>query len=251
MTTIDSFSVENIETKLMSVLYTNIDTCFNQFTLFDKLIKEKFPENYNTIINPAIKAKFLLVLRNLTSRFDDIKVEKKDNIYSITCFSDKNNLSNIKNYVPEIKTEYKSDSNSDSNSNSNSYSIPIPNLNPEYSDLINYIIENNLSEDMNYVDPFDGNTIFHDLVATNNIDKNIEDLDNEMLQISIKLENEKKLNKEMSELINNLQNTQNGSEILIDDSKTKYNIQYYKNVEIFIGILILSGLLTKLVIKKV
>ena len=88
-------------------------------------------------------------------------------------------------------------------------------------------------------------------LTTNNIDKNIEDLDNEMLQISIKLENEKKLNKEMSELINNLQNTQNGSEILIDDSKTKYNIQYYKNVEIFIGILILSGLLTKLVIKKV
>ena len=88
-------------------------------------------------------------------------------------------------------------------------------------------------------------------LTTNNIDKNIEFLDNEMLQISIKLENEKKLNKEMSELINNLQNTQNGSEILIDDSKTKYNIQYYKNVEIFIGILILSGLLTKLVIKKV
>ena len=88
-------------------------------------------------------------------------------------------------------------------------------------------------------------------LTTNNLDKNIENLDNEMLQISIKLENEKKLNKEMSELINNLQNTQNGSEILIDDSKTKYNIQYYKNVEIFIGILILSGLLTKLVIKKV
>ena len=87
-------------------------------------------------------------------------------------------------------------------------------------------------------------------LTTNNIDKNIQDLDNEMLQISIKLENEKKLNKEMSELINNLQNTQNGSEILIDDSKTKYNIQYYKNVEIFIGILILTGLLTKLVIKK-
>jgi len=83
-------------------------------------------------------------------------------------------------------------------------------------------------------------------LTTNNIDKNIEDLDNEMLQISIKLENEKKLNKEMIELINNLQNTQNGSEILIDDSKTKYNLQYYTNVEIFIGILILTGFLTKL-----
>lgn len=85
-------------------------------------------------------------------------------------------------------------------------------------------------------------------LTTNNIDKNIEFLDNEMLNISIKLENEKKINTEMTELINNLQNTQNGSEILIDDSKTKYNIQYYKNVEIFIGILTLTGLLTKLVI---
>ena len=30
-------------------------------------------------------------------------------------------------------------------------------------------------------------------------------------------------NKNMTDLINNLENTQNGSEILIDDSKTKYN----------------------------
>ena len=82
-------------------------------------------------------------------------------------------------------------------------------------------------------------------LTTNNIDKNIEFLDNEMADISIKLEKQKKLHTEMSELINNLQNTQNGSEILIDDSKTKYNLQYYKNVELFIGILMVSGLLTK------
>lgn len=82
-------------------------------------------------------------------------------------------------------------------------------------------------------------------LTTNNIDKNIEFLDNEMSDISIKLEKQKKLHTEMSELINNLQNTQNGSEILIDDSKTKYNLQYYKNVELFIGILMVSGLLTK------
>ena len=118
------------------------------------------------------------------------------------------------------------------------------NKNPEVNEFQNYYAnsKNQLQ------------TMSKDLfLTTNNIDKNIEFLDNEMLKISIKLENEKKLNKEMSKLINNLQNTQNGSEILIDDSKTKYNLQYYKNVEIFIGILILSGLLTKLVIsvKKV
>ena len=111
------------------------------------------------------------------------------------------------------------------------------NKNPEVNEFQNYYANSKSQLQTMSKDLF---------LTTNNIDKNIEDLDNEMLQISIKLENEKKLNKEMSELINNLQNTQNGSEILIDDSKTKYNIQYYKNVEIFIGILIISGLLTKL-----
>ena len=116
------------------------------------------------------------------------------------------------------------------------------NKNPEVNEFQNYYVNSKSQLQTMSKDLF---------LTTNNIDKNIENLDNEMLHISIQLENEKKLNKEMSELINNLQNTQNGSEILIDDSKTKYNIQYYKNVEIFIGILILSGLLTKLVIKKV
>ena len=116
------------------------------------------------------------------------------------------------------------------------------NKNPEVNEFQNYYANSKSQLQTMSKDLF---------LTTNNIDKNIEDLDNKMLNISIQLEKEKKLNKEMSELINNLQNTQNGSEILIDDSKTKYNIQYYKNVEIFIGILILSGLLTKLVIKKV
>ena len=113
------------------------------------------------------------------------------------------------------------------------------NKNPEVNEFQNYYTNSKSQLQTMSKDLF---------LTTNNIDKNIEFLDNEMLQISIKLENEKKLNKEMTELINNLQDTQNGSEILIDDSKNKYNLQYYSNVEIFIGILILSGFLTKLVI---
>ena len=83
-------------------------------------------------------------------------------------------------------------------------------------------------------------------LLTNNIEKNIEILNKKVLLLSIKLNNEKELNKKMTGLINNLENTQNGSEILIDDSKTKYNIQYYKNVEIFVGILIICGLMSKI-----
>lgn len=87
-------------------------------------------------------------------------------------------------------------------------------------------------------------------LISNDIDKNIEILDKQMSAISVQLEHQKKLNKQMMELIDNLENTQNGSEILIDDSKSKYNEQYTKNWEIFIGILIIGGSLGLLFKKK-
>ena len=95
-------------------------------------------------------------------------------------------------------------------------------------------------------------SISRDLFLTTNIiDKTIDNLDKTMSDISLKLENEKKLYKELTDLITNLQNTQNGSEILIDDSKVKYNNQYYKNVEIIIGIVTLCGLLATLFKKNI
>ena len=109
------------------------------------------------------------------------------------------------------------------------------NKNPEVNEFQNYYANSKSQLQTMSKDLF---------LTTNNIDKNIEILDNEMLDISIKLEKQKELHKEMTKLINNLQNTQNGSEILIDDSKTKYNLQYYKNIELFIGMLMVSGLLT-------
>jgi len=71
-----------------------------------------------------------------------------------------------------------------------------------------------------------------------------------MATVSLKLEVEKKLNIELEKIMNNLKNTHNGSEILIDDSKNEYNLQYYYNIEIFLGILIISGLLGTLFRKK-
>jgi hypothetical protein len=86
-------------------------------------------------------------------------------------------------------------------------------------------------------------------LISNNIDKNIEILDNQMSSISLQLADEKNLNKEMEQLIANLQNTQNGSEVLIQDSKDKYNIQYLKNWELFAGIVI-TGILLSTIFKK-
>ena len=81
---------------------------------------------------------------------------------------------------------------------------------------------------------------------TNDIDKQIEDLNAEMAEVSVKLENEKTLNTELTNKLQNLEKTQNGSEIMLDDSKTCYNIQYYKNWEMFIGVIGLTILIFKI-----
>jgi hypothetical protein len=84
------------------------------------------------------------------------------------------------------------------------------------------------------------------LTTTNAINKNINTLNSNMILVSAKLENEKKLNKELTKVLTNLENTQNGSEILIDNSKFEYNEQHYYNWELIAGIVIVGGLLSKL-----
>jgi hypothetical protein len=84
-------------------------------------------------------------------------------------------------------------------------------------------------------------TMSRDLfLTTNNIDKNIDILDKQMSSMSAQLDDEKKLNKEMMKLISDLENTQNGSEVLIDDSKERYNQQWTRNVEMFLCIIFIS-----------
>ena len=108
------------------------------------------------------------------------------------------------------------------------------NKNPEVTEFQNYF-ENSKGQLQ---------TMSKDLfLTTNNIDKHIEILDEEMKHVAVKLEEEKKLNDKMTKLFTNLQNTKNGSDILIDDSKDEYNKQYYANWEMIIGIFVVSGIL--------
>jgi hypothetical protein len=193
-----NYSTDDIETKIMSILYANIDKKFSQFALFSKLINDKLPEFANTPIHPTIKAKFLLVLRTLASRYDDIIVTKENNMYYVVCLTNKDELNKVTNYTDNKELEQfmsaynsinlsnssnlnnssnSSNSTNSTNSTDSTDSIKNPSSTHEqenlinYCDLLNYIIDNNLSDDINYVDPFDGNTIFHDLVITSNIQK--------------------------------------------------------------------------------
>jgi hypothetical protein len=83
-------------------------------------------------------------------------------------------------------------------------------------------------------------------VVTNNIQKHIKELNAEMAAISNKLKDEKDLSSELLLLINNIQTTEDGSAIIIDDVKEEYNRQYYKNLELFIGIIVFTGITVKI-----
>jgi hypothetical protein len=78
---------------------------------------------------------------------------------------------------------------------------------------------------------------------TNDIQRKIEDKDKAMKIVEVKLIKEKDLNQKLADILKNLNGVKAGSSIMIDDSKTDYIFNYYKNIEIFIGILIILALL--------
>jgi len=86
-------------------------------------------------------------------------------------------------------------------------------------------------------------------VVTNSIQKKIKELDTEMQVTTTKLDDEKQLNDKLLTLINRIKTTQDGSAIMIEDAKDEYNNQYYKNWELFMGSIILTGLSIKLLKK--
>jgi hypothetical protein len=110
------------------------------------------------------------------------------------------------------------------------------NKNPEVSEF-----ENFYSESKGQLQTMSNNVVS----ITNNINQVIDVLDAKMSIVSDELEKEKEINMRLMKLAKNLENTQNGSEILIDDAKDTYNRQYYYNVELFIGILISAGIIFK------
>jgi len=110
------------------------------------------------------------------------------------------------------------------------------NKNPEVNEFQNYYVSSkgqlqSMSRDL--------------FLTTNNINKSIEDLDKKMTDISKQLDEEKELNKKMMALVGNLENTKNGSELLIDDSKENYNRQWRKNIEMCLSIIFISVCLAK------
>jgi hypothetical protein len=53
-------------------------------------------------------------------------------------------------------------------------------------------------------------------------------------------------NKTLSEVVHDIMNIKNGSNTMISDTKTEYNYQYYKNVQLVIGIIAIIMFSTKI-----
>ena len=64
-----------------------------------------------------------------------------------------------------------------------------------------------------------------------------------MTNVSHELTIEKSKNKELENLASGLKGTQDGSSMLINDTKREYQSIFFQNFELFIGILFILGLL--------
>lgn len=106
----------------------------------------------------------------------------------------------------------------------------------KYTDPSDYIgrIETNESEYLESINNYNAN---------NNDLKNLKSISEKLLDISTDISND--INGILIG-INNLKNVKNGSEIMITDSKSEYNYLYYKNMQIFIGIIAIMTMSAKI-----
>jgi hypothetical protein len=80
-------------------------------------------------------------------------------------------------------------------------------------------------------------------VTTNDIQKNIDDLNAQLTILDEKISQEKKTNAHLITTLQNLEGKNNGSQVMSGNSQELYKQQYISNWDMVVGILIISGAL--------
>jgi hypothetical protein len=80
----------------------------------------------------------------------------------------------------------------------------------------------------------------------NNLKGDITNLNNNINAKLEQIDSEKELKGVNSGIFSNINTSNSGAKIMIDDYKTVYNTQYYKNVELVIGVILLLGISAKI-----
>jgi hypothetical protein len=77
------------------------------------------------------------------------------------------------------------------------------------------------------------------------IENDLETVKDNLLVLGEKITYEKSLNTKLNKQYGQLSGDNNGSDIMLDDSKKLYQTQYVANVTLFIGIFLLTGVIYK------
>lgn len=134
-------SYDDIENKIMKYLYSNPNTSFNQYSLYNKLLDDM--EGKNDLFDTRnFKRKFIDILRNLDCKYDDLTITKNNN--NITIILDKE--IDTKNYEDVNYTSYNDDK--------------------EFN-YYKFIFDNYIEKSLKIKDKNE-NSIYHDLVMLNN-----------------------------------------------------------------------------------
>ena len=80
-------------------------------------------------------------------------------------------------------------------------------------------------------------------VTTNDIQKNIDDLNTQLTALDAKIATEKKTNAHLISKLQHLEGKNNGSNVMSSNSQELYKQQYISNWDMVVGILIISGAL--------
>ena len=150
---------DEITTKIMIILNANEGKILNQYKLYE-LVIDKFNQNIMSIPN-EFKYKFMLVLRQLMSKFDDVEVRKESEVYYVSYnkLKDSNYLESLVQKNTMWLNKY---------------------------ELYDYIIKNDLDDEIDYADPESGNTIIHDVLGSDDVSLAKKLIDNYYVDFDVK-----------------------------------------------------------------
>jgi hypothetical protein len=90
------------------------------------------------------------------------------------------------------------------------------------------------------------NSISNELLTiTSDVEKNTKNIGEFLLKINQSIEKEKNKNIKLKSIESNINDSYNGSRVMINEYKEIYNLKYYNNILMFIGIIISGTTLIK------
>lgn len=138
--------IDKLQTNIMKILTRNSGQYLSQFEIYNNLLDDL--ELKDPVEKENLKIRFLMILRQLSYFFDDVKVVNKNEVLYVAFSPEKgSSVEDIK--VPEETTENKM---------------------PSEMAVINFIIDNRI-KDYYFKKDYNGNTILHSLVIANDIER--------------------------------------------------------------------------------